>query len=28
MANEIAVEVREKVKNLALEAVNEADENI
>ncbi len=28
MANEIAVEVREKVKNLALEAASEADENI
>lgn len=28
MANEIAVEIREKVKNLALEAVSEADENI
>lgn len=28
MANEIALEVREKVKNLALEAVKEADENI
>ncbi len=28
MANEIAEEVRQKVKNLALEAVNEADENI
>lgn len=28
MANEIAEEVRQTVKNLALEAVNEADENI
>ena len=28
MSNEIAVEVREKVKNLALEAVKETDENI
>ena len=28
MANEITVEVREKVKNLALEAAGEADENI
>ena len=28
MASEISVELREKVKNLALEAVQEADEDV